>query len=510
MIIHRLNIRSGLARRFVQEQDGAGAVLGIFIFMAVVLIGGVALDGTNLWRHQQLLKQTADVAAHAGTVELAKGNSADEAYDRARAFVEQNMPSTWYGNLFGNPAADIRVVHYDPDSDTLDITGPQNAVLVQLHRNGNSQNPVPTFMLRLADVLTMGVVTDVSDWNVYTAGVTAFVGTKKCVSTDGLYARGELNLTSSSSFGSGYCLHSQDKIWMPQQNHFADRAGLSMPNLDACGSKCDDAANPGATAASFERNLIMEDLSQHLENVEQSFLGTSDTTIRDEFFQNKPVGDLSPLAAIGVDTSTISQRGETVNLSQSDFEALTAVPSGLTYNVSCTGGGKEIQFGTPNGKVKPSFGGGTVNVSDIAVITNCALDFGSDSRVESSVILTNLESSNASINASSGAQVGTSGGMCDPDAQSTILGKSDMHVPADFAGSNVSFVVDGDIHLSASSSSTTINHSGISLHASGEIKVAANHTFDPCNNPPSGLMPALKVIRHVEPTGNKFATTATN
>jgi hypothetical protein len=85
-----------------------------------------------------------------------------------------------------------------------------------------------------------------------------------------------------------------------------------------------------------------------------------------------------------------------------------------------------------------------------------------------------------------------------------------MNVPADFAGSNVGFVIDGDIHLSASSSSSTINHRGLSLHASGQIKVAANHTFDPCSNPPSGLIPALKVIRHVVPTGNFFVTASTS
>ncbi|EDM73445.1 hypothetical protein RAZWK3B_04455 [Roseobacter sp. AzwK-3b] len=502
---------SRTSRRILHQEDGAGSVFGIFAVVMILLLGGVALDATNLWRYQQMLKQTADVAAHAGTVQLASGGDATNAYNAAFALVEANMPQSWYGNLFANPQADIEVVHYDPDTDLLGGSGPLNAVAVTLRRDGDSGNPVPTYLLRIADIMNMGDSTDLSQWNVKTRGVAAFVGTKKCVSTDGLYAQGELSLTSSSDFGPGYCLHSQEKVWMPQQNAFAKGTGISMPNLDNCKGKCDDAANPGATSASFERNLIMPNLSDHIASVEQAFLGTGDSAIRDSFFRDKTLGDLSPLAAIGMNTGSITQKGQRINLSQSDFESLTVIPSGLTYNVSCSGGAKSIQFGSPKGNTKKSgFGGGTIDVSDVAVVTNCALDFGSDAKVAASMILTTLESSNASITASSGATVGTATGVCNASEQSVILGKSDMNVPADFAGSNVGFVIDGDIHLSASSSSSAINHSGLSLHASGEIKVAANHTFDPCSNPPSGLIPALKVIRHVVPTGNFFVTASTS
>ncbi len=494
----------------LRDEDGAGSVFGIFAVVMILILGGVALDATNLWRNQQMLKQTADVAAHAGTVQLASGGDAQNAYNTARTLVEANMPQSWYGNLFSNPQADIEVLHYDPDTDLIGGTGPLNAVSVTLRRDQDSGNPVPTFLLRVADIMLIGDATDLSQWNVKTRGVAAFVGTKKCMSTDGLYAQGELGLTSSSNFGPGYCLHSQDKVWMPQQNSFATGTGISMPNLSNCGGKCDDSSNPGATNAAFSRNLIMTDLADHIASVEQAFLGTGDTAIRDSFFAKKTLGDLSPLAAIGVSTGGITQKGQTVNLSQSEFEALTTIPSGLTYNIACTGGSKSIQFGTPKGSGKQSGGGGTIDVSDVAVVTNCALDFGSDAKLAASMILSTLESSNASITASSGAQVGTSTGVCDPDKQTTILGKSDMHVPADFAGSNVGVLVDGDIHLSASSSSSTINHSGLSLHASGEIKIAANHSFDPCSNPPSGLMPAIKVIRHVVPTGNFFLTASTS
>ena len=80
------------------------------------------------------------------------------------------------------------------------------------------------------------------------------------------------------------------------------------------------------------------------------------------------------------------------------------------------------------------------------------------------------------------------------------MATGDLSVPADFAGSNVAFIIDGDVHLSASSSSSTINHTGASILSSGEVHISANHTFDSCALPPSGLMPQLLVIRHVVPS----------
>jgi hypothetical protein len=125
--------------------------------------------------------------------------------------------------------------------------------------------------------------------------------------------------------------------------------------------------------------------------------------------------------------------------------------------------------------------------------------FGSDADVTSSLLLTTRQSSTATVNASSGAHIGTTGGGCSANAQSYIMALGDVHVPADFAGSNISILVDGDIHLSASSSSSSIDHTGLSLHASGEIDIASNHTFNGCNTPPSGLQPSLRVIRHIAP-----------
>ncbi len=311
----------------------------------------------------------------------------------------------------------------------------------------------------------------------------------------------------SNTIGAGYCLHSQNEVWMAQQNTFMPTSAVSMPNLDTCGSKCTDASNPGATAASWERNLIMPDIPAHILGSYASFLDTSDTTLRDDFFSDKYLesGALSALQDVGINTSGL-MLGSVVKLTDAKFEELTDVPEGLIYDVTCKSNGNpdsvRIEFGAE--KNKPGNNGGKYFTpsafSDVAIVTNCGFEFLDCTDITSSVLISTRQVSTASIIANSSASVGDLFGGCSVGDQTVIMGMSDMNVPADFTGSNVSFIVDGNIHLSASSSSSTNDHSGVSFLASGEISIAANHTFNGCASPPSGLIPVMRVIRQVVPS----------
>lgn len=492
---------------FSRDEEGVGSVFGIFLIVAVMLIGGVALDGTNLWRNQQMLQQTADVASHAGVVELAQGKSPNDAQTAAAALVGANLPQDVHGNLFADKQRDIQAVRYDPDTNTVSSTGKPNAIAVTLHRSDASRNTVPTYLLRVADIMNIGEATDLSQWSVSATAVTAFMETKRCNSTDGLYAKGTIESRANNSYGGGYCLHSQVKVWMPQRNTFGPDAGISMPNLAACENKCTDKANPGSEDAAFERNLLMPDLGEHIDLVRAELLSPTTNQIQTDFWGDKTLSNVQPLRDIGILDSLY--KGAVVDLTQSEFESLTAVPEGLTYNVTCSGGQADLQIGAKNGgggggkpKKNATSGGGattsgtgTSNLQNVVIVTNCGLSFGSDARVQGAVVLTTAQRSNGAISASSGASVGTLNEACEPGQHSVIYSKSKMHAPANFAGSNITFVVDDDITLAASNE----NHYGLSFLSSGDIKIAANHTFNSCNTPPSGLLPSLSVIRHVVP-----------
>ncbi len=495
MALNSQYVRAQL-REFRNDESGVGTVLSLFFAIMFLLIGGVALDGTNLWRNHQLMQNTADSAAHAAVVQLALGNSESQATQAALNSVQANMPTSAYGNLHADGFGNVNLVKYDPETNLVTSTGTPNAASVTLHRNDVSGNPVDTYVLRIADYLTIGDPTDLSHWDLSVTGVATVANTRRCNSTDGVYAQDAIRVSSSNSFGPGYCLHSQTEVWMPQQNSFAPTAGISMPDLEDCSNKCTNSANPGAGDAAFETNLLMPDMNAFILDTEAAFLSANGSnSTKDDFFFGKSL-EISALAALedaGVSTSGLG-RGDVVYLTQAQFESATDIPSGLTYSVSCNANGNG---GNTRLTIDASNGGD--DLRDVAVVTNCSLEFGSQANVESSLLLSTRQSATATVTASSGAIVGTSN-SCNSDKQSIIMALGNMHAPADFAGSNISVLVDGDIHLSASSSSSTIRHYGLSLHASGEIDIASNHDFGSCNQPPSGLMPGLRVIRFVVPS----------
>lgn len=482
-------------RRLLEDQAGGGTVFSLFAFLALLLIGSLAVDSSNAWRSYQQLKQTADIASHAGAVALADGALGSAAQTQAIDAVQWNMPSAIYGTLFENASTDVYLLSYDPDDNSVSSTGAPNAVAVVVHRNDATGNAVKTFFMNLVSFVDGGDERRAFDINV--RSISALTSTRRCSSADGIYARDQVTLTSSNFIGAGYCVHSQSDVWLPQQNIFEPGAGLSMPDLDNCRNKCTDSANPGSEAAAFERNLLMRDMNTWITEVAETF---SDRFFshpeRDEFFASKSldVPALPALEAVGIDTGALT-KGAVVQIGQSDFESLTEIPGGLVYDVSCSANGNG-----PNARLTIDSANGGDALSDVVIVTNCSLEFGSAASVSGSLLISTKQGSSATVTASSGAFIGEASNSCGTGDKSLIMALGDMQVPADFAGSNVAFLVDGDIHLSASSSSGNIDHHGVSLHASGEIHVAANHTFNSCAEPPSGLLPELLVIRHVEPT----------
>jgi Flp pilus assembly protein TadG len=481
--------------RFSREQAGGGTIFSLFVFLALLLIGSLAVDSSNAWRSFQQMKQTADIASHAGAVALANGDTDTIAKTDAIDAVQWNMPSSVYGTLFEDETTDVYMLNYDPENNAVSSTGKMNAVGVIVHRNDTTGNSVNTLFMNFVSFVSGN--NERQDFEINVRSISALSATRACSSSNGIYAKDKITLTSSNAIGGRYCLHSQSDVWLPQQNTFEPTAGLSMPDLEDCGGKCTDSANPGSEAAAFESNYIMPDLNAWITDTALAFTDTFGSfPEKDKFFASKSLetSALPALEAVGINTSGLI-KGDVVDIDQSDFEILTEIPAGLVYNVSCLANGNG-----PNTRLSIDASNGGNDLTDVAVITNCSLDFGATANISGSLLVTTRVSSNSTVNADSGAFIGSSSYSCNADEKSIVMALSDMNVPADFAGSNVAFIVDGDIHLSASSSSSVLEHSGVSFHASGQIHVSSNHTFNSCATAPSGLMPELLVIRHVEPT----------
>ena len=236
--------------RFAAREDGAGTVFSLFIFVILCVLLGIMVDATNAWRNKTMLAAAADMGSHAGAVTLAYDGTEEEAVAAARLQVRKNLPQNLFGDL-SEREGDVFLLHYDTATRQLYDNGPRNAVAVRTNQLSERNNAVGTFLLSFAGIFS---------WDVDEVSVTVFDVSSECLGTDGIYSEEQIRVAAGSHFGTGYCLHSNDRVWLPQTISFDSDTQVSMPDLDDCGNKCYPDANPGIVAKEFPMVLHPFDL----------------------------------------------------------------------------------------------------------------------------------------------------------------------------------------------------------------------------------------------------------
>lgn len=501
--------------RFFEDERGLGTVMALFWFILCAGIVGFSIDTSNAWRQKQALQKAADIGAHAGVVALANGGDEDTARVNAKAFILANVPESTFGKTIASDVADIVLTHYDYATGTLLSSGEKNAVTVQLQRNANTQNPVGTYLLQFAGFDT---------WSVRTTSTAVLSQSGDCPLSEGIFAEGQVHSSANNTFGKGYCVYSDDYVWLPQRNEFALGAFLGMPNLADCRNKCTNSANPGAGDAKAQVNLVLEDIPTYITEVIASMGGTGDAAIKAEFFTGRTLAtDFTALSDLGVATGAL-QLGSVVDLTVDEFNGIDLLPAGLVYNVNCSisnvvptaagGNGGGNSGGNGGGNSGGGNGGGNGNFSgliisaassgaplrDVAIITDCQIEFGANSDVRGSMIVTTNTDNSGAIDASSSATVGDPTQQCIAADRSYILSSGSLTVPAKFTSSNTIFVVDDDVHF-ASGASQNSNQKGLSIFSSGEVHITTHHNFSVCGQAVSSdTFGAAEVIKLVAPS----------
>lgn len=129
-------------RRFMTREEGGITALSLPLFMASLVLGGLALHFGNGVASKTQLQVAADSAAPAAlyTREL---HSADEAKTAALQIAAPNMPGGKYGNVL--TASDISFGHWDRDTQVFTIDpGARDAVMVAVKRHKANGNGVST------------------------------------------------------------------------------------------------------------------------------------------------------------------------------------------------------------------------------------------------------------------------------------------------------------------------------------------------------------------------------
>ncbi|WP_145111204.1 TadE/TadG family type IV pilus assembly protein [Cereibacter sediminicola] len=498
----RASAPKSVTRDFLASQAGNTTALSLFGIAICCMIGGLAIDPSNAFSQKERLNLAADAAAQVGIVALSSGESPADVRAKVLTSIEQNAPLSKVGRTT-NELNDIQFVRFDPSSRSL-TSGSANAVKVTLHRDESVSNPVRATLLRLAGV---------EHFEVRAVSVAHYGQPGRCDSSDGIYGKGQVTLTSGNWIGPRYCVHSQTAVWLPQQNTFAPSSGVSMPNLAACKGKCVDSANPGIEAAVFQMNLNLPKVSDHIASVTQTMLSSEASPLKTAFFANKTLAaDLAPLTTAKIITKSQEKalvKGSVVTPTPSQFNDLMyntggKLPGGLVYHVDCRdkGNGPTTSIsigGSANRKNSALPPNATEVVRDVALVTDCAIDVGQYARIDNSLIVTTRLSSSSVLNTDEGAVVGDPLKNCDLNRKVYILTMSGISVNSNFTASNVALVVNGDINVAANSSSTEVEHRGTSMHAEGSIQIPSSHTFNACSEDTSGLLPNLRTFKFVMP-----------
>ena len=480
--------RAVCLHRMLRHEDGGATVLGVFALMLTVILVGFAIDASNLYRHQTMMRLAADAAAHAGVVVLARGGTAEEAEAAAADMLEVNLPVRRFGRLVANPATDLRALAFDPVSGelaALDRDIPANAILVRLQRSAAVKNPVPTYVLRLVGL---------DNWTTGAVGVAVLVTTRRCPNSDGFFARGEVALSEGVDLGQGFCLHSQDRLALPSGLSGEGPLRASLPTLANCEGPC---AETGVIAM----NLMMPATAGHVRRLADGFarpgLGLPEKAA---FFATRSLGkDLEPLSEVGIDPHKL-RRGDVVEISPFLFSALRAVPPGLVYLVTCDRPAASIP---PDSIERISLGreDGAPVVRDIALITTCPLTLGAFTRIEGSLVIALHEDAGVVIDVAPGARIGGAREVCSTGNRSQLMTPGNLDLPAGLAGSGLGVVAGGDITLfrDATEAGDLPLH-GLAAHAGGGLRAEAGLHFEPCPETAADpVLPRLQVITHAMP-----------
>lgn len=502
-----------------RDDAGAGSAFGLFGILICLMFAGLSIDFTNAWRHREILRLSADVAAHAGAGVLAAGGSRMAALAVAAGAIELNTPTRSYGRMILDPFEDIQALQYDQGTN---MTGPgeaPNAVSVHLQRSARVRNPVPTFLLRLIGQ---------NAWDISVTSVAAVVPTARCVSGDGIYSHDRLVLGGQVSVGDAVCLHAQHGVNVPGQSRFDKGAWLSMPDLADCQGGCSDMSSPGFAAASDEINLVMTPPADLIARLSQGFLDPKvDLPGELAFFGRHPLDkDLSALDELGVDTRNL-KTGDVIRLTTEEFDRARGLPAGLVYLVDCTGKGENTDVlrlgGTPPDPAMNTAPGGSPDgmetgqgalpdemqapndveaaqaqvLTGMVLITECRLHFTALADIRGALILSTRAVSGVALTAGADAWAGDPKLTCAGGMQSVIMARGKMQVPAGFTASNVAFVIDGTITVGGAPSGGIARHRGLALHASGPVEMRGKHMFAACGTAAEDLLPALNVIRFV-------------
>ncbi len=208
---------SGMCRKFLNDEQGAGTIMGLLWFILLVGITGMAVDVTDGLRNRTMLQATADASALAAVIDLPDDSAA---VATAVSYAVDNMGTAINGSVLD--PADVLIGLWDGATQSLDTTSLlPDAVMVTVRRSAENANAVPVNFLRIIGLQT---------WNVVAQAVAQrFI--PGCL-RDGLIAREMVDMSSNNGFVNRICIHGEQGVNIQSNNYFESGVNVSMPDLE--------------------------------------------------------------------------------------------------------------------------------------------------------------------------------------------------------------------------------------------------------------------------------------
>lgn len=426
---------SGAFGKFTADETGGMTGGGLIFITMFLAIGGLAVDVSNAISQRTQLQMSADSTAHAAlyTRNYSLTATASQARTEALAIGDVNMPESFFGEVL--TAQDIQFGIWDAATRTFrpEETS-RSAVRVLTHRDAAGENPVGTFLLKFAGFDSF----DVRRSSVFETYV------PDCL-REGFVAENLVDIQSNNTYRNGFCIHSNDVVSMNNNNYFEQGTVVSMPDssrLDMPPSG--NTSNEGLSQA-LRYGAMQIRLINALSQVQAAPFSTGSQAMWYFIQLATQDGQLDYLTGAPRQITIVNGRpspsGATSDAVQAGRDlldrngALALRPNAVNY-AYCSSASTQLQI--------------RQLLTNVVVITNCQVSFGSGGALENGLIAT-LSTSRSSISGASDTRIGriddcaTGGG-----AQLVSLGGMNfasgisIHGGQLLALSEISFAANGD------------------------------------------------------------------
>lgn len=424
------------AKSFKKDVSGAISAFSVFVFLALLMIGGLAVDVASLYEARTQLQVAADSAAHAA-IYSREVNTPTTAKSDAMSVAQYEMPSTYYGTVI--TASDIEFGDWDSTKKqfTADPLSDE-AVRVNTKRISDNANPVSTFLLKLVGV---------SDWDVQTPSVfETFI--PSCM-RQGMVGQEFVTISGNNTFDNGFCIHSNEYVKLSSNNTFNAGTYVTMPeqnDLQLPASGFD--SNVGLWQALDENAYSIRELEKLSGWIADLRTGTFDDPTSN-------TDDGIPQPSYITNTTPVTLKGKGFKVEDLQANRVNVI--------ECVNEKSKINF-----SAKTDF-------RDAIIVTNCLVHFAADATMEN-VIFAVDNTDDTAFWAGADLRLGKDD-SCKIGDDAFILTTGGFLASSTMSVYGSKVIAAKDIEFTANADGIE----GASFIAGGEIKATSNNTMGFCD-----------------------------